>query len=893
MLRSLAVAVVLVAAVAVPAHAGNPSEWTVDDVLLAERAGDWVVAPDGRTAVWVRTTFATVDGKKKRVSNLWRSDLAAGTSTQLTRGTDSVSQPAFSPNGRAVAFVSTRPVPGADDDVAKGQVWVLPLSGGEAYPLTRLPRPVRELAWIDGDTLVVAAQEERSAWEIERKKAGDDTVVVDDADHEPPVRLFRVVAEDGTATRLTTNTSWIDSLAVSPDGSRAVVTAQRSLSYEFDGRVPPVTMLVDLATGSTRQLMADGTLLPGAVRWDLGGHGFYFVNQFSRHPVYRTATVAQLWYYDLAKDAPSQVDLHWERGLGRGYAPTRDGVLALLADGVRYRPASIVRDGDGWRRSDLSGTHVRNLDAIELGRDGRTLVYRTSTATTPPQWYCAAVDDNAVSEEKKLTTLNPGYAGKPTGTVEVVHWAGAGGDQVEGLLHYPLGWREGKRYPLLLSIHGGPTGVDRDSWSQSWAAPIILWRQRGAFVLEVNYHGSVGYGLDWVESIGGGRYYDLEIPDIESGVDAMIERGLVDPDRLGTTGWSNGGILSAALITRTRRYKVASIGAADVEWISDWGNVDFGATFDNYYFGGPPWEIPQVYIDKSPFFKLTEVTTPTIIYTGTEDRNVPPHQSWSLFRAMQQIGTAPVRLVLFPGEPHGLRDVAHQRRKVEEDMAWLGRYLLGGTPPTDAAVPEGSKLAALLQRAGAARSGGDLGTDDDGVLVPETTRFKGMEVGRFEVTRAQWQDFDPGYQVAPGTGDMPITGVAYERAAAYAAWLADRTGRPFRLPSDDEARTLTGTGGNTLDRWVGYTANPEDLARIRAAVSGLPGTPLLLPVGSLPGRGEPMVFDLDGNAAEWATGPSGGVAVGPAADLPEDPVGDAVAAPEYTGLRVVVGGATP
>ena len=108
-----------------------------------------------------------------------------------------------------------------------------------------------------------------------------------------------------------------------------------------------------------------------------------------------------------------------------------------------------------------------------------------------------------------------------------------------------------------------------------------------------------------------------------------------------------------------------------MEWISDWANVDFGASFDNYYFGASPLEDPELYIRKSPFFRLGEVTTPTIIYTGTEDRNVPPHQSWSLFRALQQLEKAPARLVLFPGEPHGLRKIAHQRRKVEEDMAWF------------------------------------------------------------------------------------------------------------------------------------------------------------------------------------------------------------------------------
>jgi formylglycine-generating enzyme required for sulfatase activity len=185
--------------------------------------------------------------------------------------------------------------------------------------------------------------------------------------------------------------------------------------------------------------------------------------------------------------------------------------------------------------------------------------------------------------------------------------------------------------------------------------------------------------------------------------------------------------------------------------------------------------------------------------------------------------------------------------------------------------------------------------------VPETVRFAGQEVARFEVTRAQWAAFDPSTTVAPGTEDLPVTGIGFERAKEYADWLARRTGRPFRLPTVEEAKTLAkagGGGGNTLDRWAGYTPNPEDAGALRKALSEkLTGTaPLLLPVGSLPGKtsggGSAVVFDLNGNAAEWAVTEDGsGDAVGPSADRSTDPRGEGgEPAPEYVGLRVVVGG---
>lgn len=335
-----------------------------------------------------------------------------------------------------------------------------------------------------------------------------------------------------------------------------------------------------------------------------------------------------------------------------------------------------------------------------------------------------------------------------------------------------------------------------------------------------------------------------------------------------------------------------------MEWFSDWANVDFGAAFDNYYFGGPPWEIPQVYLEKSPFFRLGQVTTPTIVFTGTEDRNVPPHQSWSLFRALQQLGRTEVRLVLFPGEPHGLGSIPHQRRKVEEELTWLDRHLFETFKPSNPALKQGSLLHALVQRSKAARDGAALGRRQGELLVPETVVLRGVEVSRFEVTRAQLGAFDAALQVAPGSENLPAV-ASLEQARAYAAWLSERTGRRFRLPTEDEAAKLDcGHSGNTLDRWAGFGVNPDDAARLAGLVVELGWEALLLPVGSLPGCGEDPVFDLDGNVAEWVVRADGsGVASGPSADRPATAAWPAKggapvwgAAPAGAGIRLVVDG---
>ena len=321
--------------------------------------------------------------------------------------------------------------------------------------------------------------------------------------------------------------------------------------------------------------------------------------------------------------------------------------------------------------------------AFEISADAKTALYNYSTSSKPGQWYAATLDGTSLKSPKPITSLNESYAKRTLAESEVVTWKGAKDEQVEGILRYPHDYQPGRRYPLVVMIHGGPHGADSDSFSDGWSYPHNLMNQRGAFVLKPNYHGSSHYGLAWGESISGGNYNELEWIDVERGVDSLIARGLVDGDRIGAMGWSNGSIITIELTTRTTRYKVASAGAGDVNWISDWGNCVFGHAFDDYYIGKPPLVDPQLYIRKSPLFRMDKVITPTIIFFGTEDKQVPTEQGWQHYRALQYWEKTDVRFLLFPGEAHGPRKYVHRRRKVEEELAWFDRYLFNTLPDTN------------------------------------------------------------------------------------------------------------------------------------------------------------------------------------------------------------------
>jgi len=887
--------------------------WRAEDEIFQEYARQLRISPDAKWLVWVKSTADKE--KDARVSNLVLSSLTETKEIELTRGTDNNFGPRWSPDSERIAFVSSRARPQPKPDTAPIQIWLINPHGGEPWVLTELSRAPRQIDWLDKDTIIFSAEEEPALYEQELKKKKDDSQIVDDADHAAPVRLYKISVKDKKITRLSTNTDWIESWSVSKDGKYVAASHAKSLHYEFDQKVPPIAVLHNLSDGTEKQIFTEGRVRPDGFEWAADGSGFYAMAPYSTDPKFLTATILKGYFYDLSSGKATEIPADWENGFGFGLEHAPGGFVADLAAGshselARYS-AEKSASGWTWHRQSLVGEHVKNIRGFLLSEDGKTIVYEYSTASKLPQIYRAQLDGNKIVLPVQVTKLNEALVnGRTFAKTEVIRWKGSLDEEVEGILYYPTNYQAGKKYPVITMIHGGPTGWDSDAWDDNWAYPVNLMTQRGAFVLRPNYHGSANYGLKWVESICCGKYYDLETPDINMGVDYLISKGMADPDKVATLGWSNGSILSISLITTyPARYKAASVGAGDVEWISDWGNVDFGDSFDSYYFGKSPMEDPQLYIKKSPFFKMDKVQAAVLIFHGSADRNVPPAQSWSFFRALEYYGKVPVKFVVFPGEPHGPQKLTHQLRKVEDEVAWFDKYFFKTATPENEAFKKDSPLADSLKRKSILHGGSRFGVswvkpgsgkDSTPILIPEVVKRPQLEIGRFEVTVAQYADFRKTTSVDASNQNHPISGVTLEDAKAYVEWLSKYTGQTWRIPFEDEVKDLyeNRDGENTLDYWADYAANPEDSERLREKAKELGGTaPLLKEVGSFHPQGkddEEPIYDLGGNAAEWVlTRDAKGKLIGGSADCPADPESSCTPAPEYIGFRVVRGAAKP
>ncbi len=636
-------ALLFTAALAVTMPA-SPGTLTPEQTLDRRSIGELDFSPDGTQLV-----FTVTDPPKgnARARSLWLLDIATSRVRQLTFAGKSDGAPRWSPDGSAIAFTSDR------DGTA--QLYVLSLRGGEAEKLTDRKERVGSFRWSpDGSRIALLMNEAKPEALEKREKDRDDARVVDkDERHE---RVWLLDVKTRQLLQATAGSWQIDQFEWMPDGRSLIAVATDK---------PQIDAWLDRLYRIDLEHPTDGTFHEiAAPRGPLGNLAVSPDGQ----------TIA---YIGARVDGPESHDLFLQ--------PVKTGTAQNITHATIDRPLNQVR----WIDDQSLAIHVQRgfksalavvnrggkpvFDSLDVNpstyarsKTG-TVAFVGETATKAPELYVRT----SGSKPRAVTAFNQQWESLPVIAPEFISYKSFDGLEIEAALLRPASSPQSPSpqspAPLVVLVHGGPTG----RWADSFEPWGQLLAQRGYAVLYPNIRGSLGYGQKFVEmnraDWGGGDF-----KDVMAAVDVMIARGVADPNRLGIGGWSYGGYMAAWAVTQTGRFKAAVSGAPVIDMASEFGTEN-GSQYDEWFYG-TPYEKLDGFIKSSPITYVRNVKTPTLLLQGEADTTDPIGQSQQFYRGLKRYNVES-DFVVYPREPHGLREEKHLIDRLNRVVAWFDRYI--------------------------------------------------------------------------------------------------------------------------------------------------------------------------------------------------------------------------
>ncbi len=652
------------------AETAAPS-WTVSEMLKVKTLKDVRLSPDNRSAIFVVTDSGLADGKDSYLSKLYKVALNGSQNPiPFTQAESSAIQPKWSPDGRWIAFLSDR--------TGALNLYLIRPDGGEAMALTQAKSNIHTFQWSPDSRRIAFVMPDALA---NSSDGGTSDAIVYQQD-DSVNRLWLVEVAAPLSLRALTPDGYFvrgcgdfgtanEEFDWSPDGKSIIFAYAPAAGFDNFYRHSSLAGL-DIETGKIIpwEKLSQHESLP---RYSPNGKWVAYLSSdtpasyaIQRQVAVRAADgtqfrlLAQTFNAGPFMAGPSLL----------GWHPAGEQVLLFEPKGTKFQLLWLPLNGGPAKEIVVGGGLIQSP---VLSDDGTMLGMSVQTPSSPPEAHVASLAD---FKPKPISSLNSPFKTYPNACTEVVSWRSTDGQSIEGLLTYPVGYQPGRRYPLLLVIHGGPMGFFNESFLGSPGVyPLAALAEAGFAILRPNPRGSCGYGKafrcanygDW-----GGKDYQ----DIMSGVDAVIARGIADGDRLGVMGWSYGGYMSAWIVTQTARFKAASIGAAVTNLTSMSGTSDMHGMLEDY-MGHFSTEAER-YRERSPIYYADKVTTPCLIQHGLDDERVPVTQAYELYHAMnrqKQVAT----LVLYPHSGHGIKQSKQLIDAAERNLSWFKEHLSSGS----------------------------------------------------------------------------------------------------------------------------------------------------------------------------------------------------------------------
>lgn len=638
----------------------KPARWTPETMISYHRLLGTVISPDGK---WVAYTVSTPEMAGEKSEYLTHIHLAGADGQmdfQLTQGDKSCTRPLWSPDGKWIAFLSAR---GGE----KNNLWLIRPNGGEAEKLTDAESGVNVYEWSpDGKRIAFTMNDSLSTQEKKDEKARRDAVVVDanfKYSHLYVISIEKGPKGERPVKRLTAGDFHVSNFDWSPDGKWL------AFDHQATPRVndwPTTTIaLVPSDSGAVKPLFTK----PFAVNPNFSPDGKWL--SFS-HDGGDTRWAQRRDIYVMPVSGGEA------RKVGETY-DQQSNIWGWSADGKEIFCTETERtEGRAFAINVASGkaraltTGNGSFGGVSFSEDAKTLAAIHHTFEQPPQVIVSAA---AKFAPVKITNVNRDFPRLPMGRTEVITWKSPDGREIEGVVTYPVNYVAGRKYPLILNIHGGPAGVFTQSFTAaSGAYPLQAFAAHDYVILRPNPRGSSGYGVEFRRAnINDWGFGDYE--DDMAGVDALVAKGVVHPDSLGVCGWSYGGYMTSFIVTRTKRFKAAIVGAGVTNLMSFTGTADIPGFLPDY-FHGQPWDNFEAYAKHSAMFNVKGVTTPTLILHGEKDVRVPLSQGQEFYNALKQ-QDCPVQMVIYPRAPHGVQEPKFILDIGRRQLDWFEQYIRG------------------------------------------------------------------------------------------------------------------------------------------------------------------------------------------------------------------------
>ncbi len=647
-----------------------------EEILSLRSAFNPQISPDGSMIAYqVRST----DWKENRYDEeiwLYKEE---GTPFQLTyTKKGSSTQPQWSHDSQWIAFLANR-----DEE---DQVYMIRAAGGEAQQLTSVEGGIQQFSWSPTELRIAFTQADKDKeLEKERKKRFGEFVVEDeeyDQHHlwtlavepdmwprpeEMPCTSDSIDNQDCVQhpkpEQITQGEQFsVSRFSWSPDGQQ--IAFQRQKTSQLLSFFSADIAIIHVNDRKIRTLVSTPGY-DGNPVWSPDGDWIAYQssgedtlsNFYKNGRILKIPANGEGQPQLIATDIDEEVfNLHWNPNGMYALARQRTQQYVYKIDPETGKSKPVLENPDNVYA--LSFSH----NGEDLALQGRSATQLTEIYTTnTQQWEPVAVSN--MTQQIQSMKL---------GSSEVIQWDSRDGTTIEGILHKPADYDPTKQYPLLVVIHGGPTGVDTPTPVVSSVYPVNQWLEKGALVLRPNYRGSAGYGEEFrslnVRNLGVGDMWD-----VMSGVDYLAGQNMIDTTRMGAMGWSQGGYISAFLTTNTNRFKAISVGAGISDWTTYYVSTDIHP-FTQQYLQATPWNDPDIYAKTSPMTNIQQASTPTLIQHGENDARVPISNAYKLYQGLGDVGVD-TKLIVYKDFGHGINKPRERLAAVWHNWEWFNQYL--------------------------------------------------------------------------------------------------------------------------------------------------------------------------------------------------------------------------